>query len=185
MDKKEIIGKLTELVQGGVSKSNIERDCQLPKNSLSSVLTGVKEMPNKWVEKFGGYFQKLEVDPSDHAVFDTEKIKARIQELGWVEKVEFWCKAKGFSPSELIEKFEGLERRANAAEVLLKKTQLENGKLYGENLRLADDRNNPLINAARGRDTSGVNEDENKSKTPTKELSPFLKSRQALKNNQK
>jgi hypothetical protein len=128
MEKLELLTKLNGLVQSGTSKAVIEREVGLPKNSLSSVLTGVKEMPNKWVAKFGGYFEKLVVAEGKDSVqiavntlLSTEMVK-RSEGTSWqraclicgeVYAINEFCAKKGFPPSELIEKFDQLEADAN------------------------------------------------------------------------
>lgn len=141
MTKPEIIKSLNELVANGTRKSTIEGAVGLPVNSLASVLTGKKEMPNKWVEKFGGYFEKLEVKNAGgdvqtavNTLLETGLIKPKSAAFGegvfvpsknmeWIGKVEAWCKGKGFPPSELIEKFEGLEAQLKETENLIPSPQ--------------------------------------------------------------
>lgn len=52
---EELIKKLNSLVEAGTKKSDLERLIDLPANSLSAVLNGKKEMPEKWVEKISAY----------------------------------------------------------------------------------------------------------------------------------
>lgn len=57
--KNELVEKLNSC---GVSKSEIERQLGMPKNSLSGMLKGSKEIPKKWEDKLqeflGGNFQQ-------------------------------------------------------------------------------------------------------------------------------
>lgn len=48
---KELILKLAEIVESGTKKSDLEESIGLPANSLSAVLNGKKEMPEKWISK--------------------------------------------------------------------------------------------------------------------------------------
>lgn len=54
----ELISKLNELVESGTSKGNLEEAIGLPKNSLSAVLKGHKEMPQSWVGKIQEFLDK-------------------------------------------------------------------------------------------------------------------------------
>lgn len=54
--KERLIKKLNELVTSGTKKSTLENEIGLPANSLSAVLAGHKEMPDKWVGKIETYF---------------------------------------------------------------------------------------------------------------------------------
>jgi recombination protein RecA len=58
--KEQLIKKLNELVDGGKKKSALETEIGLPANSLSAVLGGHKEMPDKWVTKIQSYFTPIE-----------------------------------------------------------------------------------------------------------------------------
>jgi recombination protein RecA len=52
---KELIEELKKIVENGVKKSDLEESIGLPKNSLSAVLSGSKEMPESWVPKIKAY----------------------------------------------------------------------------------------------------------------------------------
>lgn len=55
---QELIEELKKIVENGVKKSDLEESIGLPKNSLSAVLSGSKEMPESWVPKIKAYLQK-------------------------------------------------------------------------------------------------------------------------------
>lgn len=59
---KELVERLNELVNGGEKKSILEELIGLPKNSLSAVLNGTKEMPAKWVPKIQDFLSTPKVD---------------------------------------------------------------------------------------------------------------------------
>jgi len=54
---QELILELKKIVENGVKKSDLEESIGLPKNSLSAVLGGAKEMPESWVPKIKSYLQ--------------------------------------------------------------------------------------------------------------------------------
>lgn len=55
MEKQKLVEKLVQLKKE-LTQNELETAIGLPKNSLSNVLKGKKEMPNKWVEKIQKYF---------------------------------------------------------------------------------------------------------------------------------
>ena len=61
--KQQLLKKLNQLVESGTKKSTLETEIGLPANSLSAVLSGHKEMPDKWVPKIESYFGKAEETP--------------------------------------------------------------------------------------------------------------------------
>lgn len=109
----EIIGSLKSLTQKhGVKISVIERECLIPKNSLASVITQKRAFPMKHKERLQEYCKAKEIGiflGSDK----TEKLdKKQLERPQWVADLETWAEKKGFPPSELIEKYEGLEKNA-------------------------------------------------------------------------
>lgn len=52
---EELILELKKIVEAGTKKSELEESIGLPKNSLSAVLGGSKEMPESWVPKIKSY----------------------------------------------------------------------------------------------------------------------------------
>lgn len=52
---QELISELKKIVEAGTKKSELEETIGLPKNSLSAVLSGAKEMPTNWVGKIQAY----------------------------------------------------------------------------------------------------------------------------------
>lgn len=64
--KQELVKKLSELVDGGKKKSTLETEIGLPLNSLSAVLGGHKEMPDKWVDKIQVYLKGHSVTLVEH-----------------------------------------------------------------------------------------------------------------------
>lgn len=79
--KQELIKKLTELVESGIKKAILEEQIGLPSNSLSSVLTGKKEMPDKWVVKIQDYLTNETSRNGEH-----EKKVMIVDEVGIKEK---------------------------------------------------------------------------------------------------
>lgn len=62
--KEKLVEQLKKLVENGVKKSELEEGAGLPSNSLSSVLSGKKEMPDSWVEKIENYFSTNKNSPA-------------------------------------------------------------------------------------------------------------------------
>lgn len=65
---QELILKLTEMVKAGTQKKDLEESIGLPKNSLSAVLNGAKEMPSSWVQKIKGFLEKPIAEPAPQMV---------------------------------------------------------------------------------------------------------------------
>lgn len=55
---QELIAELKKIVEAGTKKSDLEESIGLPKNSLSAVLGGSKDMPESWVPKIQSFLQK-------------------------------------------------------------------------------------------------------------------------------
>lgn len=55
---EELILELKKIVDAGTKKSELEESIGLPKNSLSAVLSGAKEMPESWIPKIQLFLQK-------------------------------------------------------------------------------------------------------------------------------
>ena len=83
----ELISGLLKLVSDGKTKSEIETELRMPKNSLSSILTKKKPFPPKWVEPIKTYLSitpsgKIElkiyslVNPLDNMVFYVGKTQS-------------------------------------------------------------------------------------------------------------
>ena len=90
--KEELIKRLKDL---GLKNAQIERDLELPQNSLSAVLNGHKPMPDKWVEGVQRYLDaKAPQEPA-------KPIKDIFRP--WIEEIESYCLSKGFDPEYLIE----------------------------------------------------------------------------------
>lgn len=79
--KEELIKKLNGLVEAGTKKSTLETEIGLPANSLSAVLAGHKEMPDKWVIKINNYLGN-----NGTVVVKEEKTKLVVDESGLKEK---------------------------------------------------------------------------------------------------
>lgn len=213
MQKTEILEKLTLLLADGYKKTDIERNCNLPKNSLSSVMTGVKEMPNKWVEKFGGYFEKLEVksDGIDQRI-ETEKEWGESTTIRSHSFHDITCSANPAEPMGTVGCSCEMYRRAKKAEseVQTLKIELEwRDKMIETLTEQVEGPNKPFPapptekpaentlkqekgkeGAENGFDAKVVatyfdKEGRKTGESKPKELSPFLKSLQASKNNQK
>lgn len=90
-----------DLIKGlaglGLKNSQIEKDLQLPLNSLSAVLNGKKPMPDKWCAKVRAYL--LEKNPP--APQEPPK-PIKDPSRPWIEEIEQYCRSQGFYPDELI-----------------------------------------------------------------------------------
>ena len=79
---QELIVKLKEIVESGTKKTTLEDAMDLPKNSLSAVLAGSKEMPASWVPKIKAFLEApiaepTPPEPDTKLVVDEEGIKER------------------------------------------------------------------------------------------------------------
>jgi recombination protein RecA len=76
---EELILKLKEAVESGTKKTTLEESIGLPKNSLSAVLSGGKEMPESWVPKIKAFFEApiAAPIPNTKLVIDSDGIKER------------------------------------------------------------------------------------------------------------
>lgn len=84
--KEKLIEQLNKLVEGGAKKSAIENGIGLPANSLSAVLAGHKEMPDKWISKIEKYLtppapDKKQVPEKAILVADKEGVKVKTVSL--------------------------------------------------------------------------------------------------------
>lgn len=73
--KEELLKKLNQIVDNGKKKSTLETETEigLPANSLSALLAGHKEMPDKWEAKIEGYLKENTVpaiEPKTELVVD-------------------------------------------------------------------------------------------------------------------
>lgn len=77
------IEKLKLLIQSGIRITALENGIGLPKNNLSAVLNGKKQMPQKWVEKIRVFLDNLE-KPATSPYLNSEKEGQliRIKSLG-------------------------------------------------------------------------------------------------------
>lgn len=76
--KEELLKRLNGLVENGTKKSTLEVEIGLPANSLSAVLGGHKEMPDKWIPKIEVYFSKSTIpviEPKTEMVVDNGGLK--------------------------------------------------------------------------------------------------------------
>ena len=93
--KDDLIKGLSEL---GLKNAQIEKELQLPLNSLSAVLNGKKPMPDKWCAKVREYLAiKKPPKPEEPA----KPIKDPTRP--WIEEIEAYCRQNGFYPDFLIE----------------------------------------------------------------------------------
>lgn len=77
---QELTQKLNELVASGTTKTNLEEAIGLPKNSLSAVLSGSKEMPGSWVEKIQSFLAQPIASPEPLA-----QVKMAVRKNGTLE----------------------------------------------------------------------------------------------------
>lgn len=69
MDKAEVLKKLNELIEkSNLRKSVIEDKLGFPKNGLSNILSGNKELPEKWVERFSNFIESFNEGQIDNEV---------------------------------------------------------------------------------------------------------------------
>jgi recombination protein RecA len=61
---QELILELKKIVESGTKKSDLEESIGLPKNSLSAVLGGSKDMPESWVPKIKEFLSRPIATPS-------------------------------------------------------------------------------------------------------------------------
>jgi|GEM_PF-1146646 len=81
--KEELLKKLNQLVEAGTKKSTLETEIGLPANSLSAVLAGHKEMPDKWIAKIESYLggAKTEmIEPRTQMVVEKTGLKLKPSE---------------------------------------------------------------------------------------------------------
>jgi len=137
-----LIEELNKLVENGVKIRDIEAVVNFPKNQLSAILKKHKKLPKKWEGILGAYvslqdFNKRHTIELPKDFIGVEKIGI-IRANGTIEELK--------NPDQLPPEW--------ATYFQVVKTVAEETK--------KDDRDNPFTNAARGRDASGVNEDEAK-----------------------
>lgn len=80
--KKELVEKLNNLVESGIKKATLEDGIGLPSNSLSSVLSGKKEMPDSWIEKITNYFVSSKNTPPEDTKLVVDKDGLKIKPSG-------------------------------------------------------------------------------------------------------
>lgn len=83
--KAEALENLNKLIESkGFSRSEVETNLGMPKNTLSSYLSGSKDMPEKWVEPIMSYLQQFpEFKPK---AIDTPRTELVVDEVGLKEK---------------------------------------------------------------------------------------------------
>lgn len=81
----ELILKLNEIVESGTKKSDLEESIGLPVNSLSSVLSGKKEMPESWVSKIQTFLEAPIVSEPQPLSPDAPKTKIVVNKKGSLE----------------------------------------------------------------------------------------------------
>lgn len=94
--KDELVTKLAAL---GLKNAQIERDLDLPKNSLSAVINGHKEMPDKWVPKVEAYL----LSKTEPLAQKEEAKPLRDPLRPWIQEIEEYCLKTGIFPDYLIE----------------------------------------------------------------------------------
>lgn len=100
--KEELVKRLVAL---HFKNARVEKDLELPKNSLSAVLNGHKSMPEKWIEKVKKYLLQHEeiATPAEIvAALDADRIGARINQIEWVSDIEAFCQKHGVAPADII-----------------------------------------------------------------------------------
>lgn len=80
--KEKLVEKLNKLVESGIKKATLEDGIGLPANSLSSVLTGKKEMPDSWIEKINNYFISAENGTGGDTKLVVDKAGLKIKPSG-------------------------------------------------------------------------------------------------------
>jgi hypothetical protein len=74
MGVDELIEKLKSLIGKGVKISSIEKKLGLPKNNLSSIINGIKKMPEKWKPKLELYILDTEQPPKEDWEIELENL---------------------------------------------------------------------------------------------------------------
>lgn len=69
---QELIEELKKIVENGTKKSDLEESIGLPKNSLSAVLGGYKDMPESWVPKIKQFLSKPIAEPAPVELSETK-----------------------------------------------------------------------------------------------------------------
>lgn len=90
--KDELIKQLAAL---NLRNSQIEKELDLPLNSLSAVLNKKKPMPDKWVSKVQEYIKTKNPPPPTKPLRDPTR--------PWINEIEQYCLSKGIFPDYLIE----------------------------------------------------------------------------------
>lgn len=109
--KDELIKQLISL---GLKNSQIEKELELPLNSLSAVLNKKKPMPDRWVVKVQEYLKTKNPPPPTKPLRDPTR--------PWIEEIEQYCRSKGFYPDHLIEFHQSVSNsETGKALMLLKK----------------------------------------------------------------
>lgn len=100
--KEELVKRLLAL---NFKNARIEKDLELPKNSLSAVLNGHKTMPEKWIDRLKKYLsqhEQIATSEQATAAFDADRIAAKFSQIEWVSDVEAFCQKHGVTPSDII-----------------------------------------------------------------------------------
>ena len=115
---KSLIQFLQRQIDNGLATgSQLERSISLPKNSLSAVLKGHKEMPKKWVpliEKYKEDCSKITVEHRSIPI--PQEPEKPAEQLGnfamsipenqivfpWIKTILDYCKEKSITPEDLI-----------------------------------------------------------------------------------
>lgn len=90
--KDELIKQLLAL---NMRNSQIEKELDLPLNSLSAVLNKKKPMPDKWIAKVQEYIKTKNPPPPTKQLRDLTR--------PWIYEIEQYCLTRGIFPDYLIE----------------------------------------------------------------------------------
>lgn len=78
-NQQQVLEKLTLLTQT-VSKKQIETDLEMPKNCLSGIMSGSKNLPKKWVGKIMSY-EPATLSKVDELLKTIEELKKENEDL--------------------------------------------------------------------------------------------------------
>jgi hypothetical protein len=78
-----------------IKNVEVERELDLPKNSLSNILSGKKPMPEKWATKIQNYISTKTPKAPEKPLRDPSR--------PWIQEIEQYCLMKGIFPDALIE----------------------------------------------------------------------------------
>ncbi len=116
MDKKKLISELNDVIKANnLKKSEVEQRIGFPQNGLSNILSGKKDLPDKWVNPITSYIECFDSENQIHPLSGRElaetmgvKTANKVpspQKEKWVIEVERFCNENNCSYKDLIEAY--------------------------------------------------------------------------------